>query len=500
MPETMKKSGMLTAVFLGSFIVQLNMSIVTVALPAIQSSLKTDVTGLQWVVNAYILCLSAFMLSGGTLGDRYGRKRLWLWGVAVFTVGSALCGAASGLPLLIGGRIVQGIAAALMVPGAMSILAQAYPDPAERARIIGWWGTFGSLSTVVGPVIGGFLVDLVGWPSIFSINLPLGILTFIFSVSSIRESADPDETSLDLPGQLLGTVWLGALSYALITGRGAGWLSPFTLVCLGVALVTFLAFVAVELRQPKPMLPVRLFTDARFAVTNAASFVLGFGAYSVFFFLSLYLQQVQGYTATAAGLRYLPLCGAISLASFYSGRLSGRFGPQASMLAGYLITGIALAGMYCFGPDTGYAVVAFLFAILGIGMGLSIPATVTAVFIGVPRERSGMASGTVNATRQAGTALGVALLGTVLTAQAVSTVTAALKAIPVPPPFSAQLAEDIIAHNGTALTSAYPIDPGLAVSLFRQAFTAGLNTTALITGIVTVVIALVIYRTKWRAS
>jgi MFS transporter, DHA2 family, methylenomycin A resistance protein len=270
---------------------------------------------------------------------------------------------------------------------------------------------FGSLSVVAGPIVGGVLVDQFGWPSIFLINLPLGLVTLAIGFGSIRETSDPAHTSLDLLGQLFGIVWLGALSFALIAGRSDRWVSVSTLAILAVASVAFVAFIIIERRSPQPMLPIQFFRDARFTVTNVASFLLGFGSFAMFFFLSLYLQQVQGYSATAAGLRFLPLCGAIMLVSVVSGRLTGHYGPRWPMAAGYGFTGIGLFGMCLFEPHTSDLVVGLIFAVTGLGMGLALPATNASAFIAVPRQRSGIASATVNATRQTGTALGVAVLG-----------------------------------------------------------------------------------------
>ncbi len=479
-------AGLLTAVFLGTFMALLDMSIVNVALAAMQRDLAAGLSGVQWVVDAYTLCLSAFVLSGGSLGDRHGRRRVFLAGIVVFTTGSAVCAFAPGLGVLVGGRVVQGVAAAVVTPGALSLLAQAFPDPAARARAIGMWGTCSGLAVVLGPVLGGVLVDRFGWPGIFLINLPLGALTLVLGLRCIPESADPENAAADPLGQITGAAWLGALSYALIQGGHRGWTAGPTLTALAFAAVTFAGFLLVELRQSQPMLPVRLFGSAPFAVVNAASFALGFGAYAVYFLLSLYQQEVRGNTPTATGVKFLPLSVAIAAASACAGRLTGRHGPRPALLAGYGLVAAALLGMVGLGPHTGYATAAVLFAVLGAGMGLAITPTNAAVLTAVPRERSGIASATVNATRQTGTAVGVALLGSLLTGRAAAHLGAALDRAGVRASTSGHgLARQVVADGGHDRDHAVPLPPARFHRLFAEAFGDGLHLSLLIAGAVT---------------
>jgi MFS transporter, DHA2 family, methylenomycin A resistance protein len=406
--------GLLVPVFIGPFMALLDLSIVTVALPAMQASLHATFSALQWVIDGYTLSLSALLLTAGSLGDRYGRKRLYLAGVTVFTIGSAVCAAAPDAGLLIAGRVIQGAAATSLIPGSLSILTQAFPDPGRRAQMFGLWGATGSVAVALGPVVGGVLTDEVGWWAIFLVNLPVGLLAVILGVRSIRESADPAHAAVDPAGQVTGIAWLGALTFGLIEGGSQGWGAAITVVPLVLAAVALAVFLGVEARCARPMLPLALFRSPAFATANLASFVLGFGAYSVFTFMSLYLQDVQGYSAISAGLRYLPLCAAIAVMSVFAGRLVSRVGPALSMAAGYGITGVALVAMVSFGPTTSYLVIAVVFALLGAGMGLAITPTTAAAMGSVPRQRSGIASAAVNATRQAGSTLGIAVLGAVI--------------------------------------------------------------------------------------
>jgi MFS family permease len=298
-----RRIALVAAVYLGSFIATLDVSIVNVALPTLQRALATDLAGLQWVIDIYALCLSAFILSAGPVGDRYGRKRAWLAGVVVFTLGSAMCAMAGNLSTLLAGRAVQGVAGALMIPGALSLLAHAFPEPASRARVIGGWSSFTALSLILGPMLGGLLVDHAGWQSIFLINLPIGVLTVGLGLWGIRESSHPEHAALDPLGQVLSVLWLGALTYGLIAAGEYGWGSGRAATALVAAAIGLALFLMVEARVARPLLPLALFRDARFSATNFASFVLGFSSYASLFFFSLFLQQVQGWSPSDTGWR-----------------------------------------------------------------------------------------------------------------------------------------------------------------------------------------------------
>ena len=416
---TLSTGALVAAAYLGTFLASLDISIVNVALPTLQTALATDMAGLQWVINAYALCLSACMLSAGPLGDRHGHKRIWLLGVALFTAGSLLCALAASLPLLLAGRAVQGMAGALLIPGAMPILSHAFPDPRERAHVIGGWSAFSALALILGPLLGGMLLDATRWQSIFLINLPLGLLAMLLGAWGITERHYREQASLDRMGQVLSIVWLGALTYGLIAlgeaggpGGAAAWPS------LGVALLTFIAFLAVEARAPRPLLPLRLFRDRTFAVINLASLVLGFACYSSLFFFSLYLQQIQGWPAGASGWRMLPQFAAMGIVSMCFGRLSHHVSLRRLMLGGYVLAGLVLLATATLAPQTPYAIVGSLFGLLGLAMGLAVPATGLLAMASMAGERAAMASAIMNALRQAGMTMGVAVLGSVMSLRA----------------------------------------------------------------------------------
>ncbi|RRU90078.1 DHA2 family efflux MFS transporter permease subunit [Stenotrophomonas maltophilia] len=426
--QRFQRPALVLAAYLGTFLASLDISIVNVALPTLQQALNTDMAGLQWVINAYAIALSALMLSAGPLGDRYGHRRMWLLSVATFTLGSLLCACAGNLATLVAGRAVQGIAGALLIPSAMPILSHAFPDPRQRARAIGGWSAFSALALVLGPLLGGVLVQRVGWPSIFLINLPLGLLALALGAWGIPERRHPQHAALDPAGQLLSVIALGALSYGLIAIGAHGLLAPVTLLALGVAAAGLILFGIVERRVARPLLPLDLFADRRFGMFNLASFVLGFTAYASLFFLSLFFQQAQGHNAALAGSQLAPqflLMGAVSL---LFGRLVAHLGLHAALVLGYALAGAALCAMATFEPATSHAYSSAVLVLLGIGMGLAVPATGMAVMASAPVERAGIASATMNALRQAGMSLGIALLGSLMGQRAVQQFAASAQA------------------------------------------------------------------------
>ncbi|HEX6779131.1 MAG TPA: DHA2 family efflux MFS transporter permease subunit, partial [Ktedonobacterales bacterium] len=301
-----RKLTTLAVTCIGLFMVLLDMTIVNVALPTIQSDLNASLSGLQWVVDAYTLPFAALLLTAGTLGDRYGRKRVFLVGLVGFTLGSALCGLAPNLGLLIAGRVLQGAGGAALSPGSLSLLAAAFPDNRERTQAIGIWAGISGLALAAGPLIGGLLIQVSSWPAIFFVNLPIGAVALIFGWRILAESRNPDARRVDVPGQALVIAGLGALTYALIEGESDGWTSPLILSLLAGAAVLLVAFFIVEARVREPLLPLQLFKNAVFSTANAAATLLGFALIGTVFFMSQYFQSVQGYSALGSGLRTLP--------------------------------------------------------------------------------------------------------------------------------------------------------------------------------------------------
>lgn len=480
-----RRRALVLAVNLGSFITILDISIVNVALPTMQAALRIDMAGLQWVVDAYALFLSAFMLSAGPLGDRYGRKRSWLAGVLLFTVGSALCGWATTLPVLLAGRAVQGVAGALLIPGALSLLTQAFPDPKARAQAIGVWASCNAISLIVGPMLGGLLVAHLSWQSIFLINLPVGVLAIALGAWGIQESANPEHAAFDPAGQALSVVWLGALTYGLIAAGEHGWGAVDAMVSLCVAAVGLAAFLVVEHRAARPLLPLALFRDTGFATTNFASFVLGFSGYSSLFFFSLYLQHVQGLSPLAAGWRMAPQFVAAGLVSTVFGRLTLRFGLPRLMVAGYGLIGVAMLGMMRFEAHTPWLETGSLMVMLGLGMGLAVPSTSMAVMATVPRERSGMASATMNALRQTGMTIGIALLGALMSGRAVDALTRTLA--------HAGVSDAHGVARAAVTRHVMPEQPASVAAWFADALAGGFHAAMLIAGGASAVAAVLLW-------
>jgi EmrB/QacA subfamily drug resistance transporter len=312
----------------GLFMVLLDSSIVTVALPTIQADLHANLSDLQWVVDAFLLPWAALMLTAGTLGDRFGRKRLFLAGLVLFTVGSLLCGLAPTLGWLLVGRAVQGVGAAAIMPGSLALLVAAFPDPRQRAQAIGLWAGVSGLGLAAGPLIGGALIQLSSWPAIFFVNLPVGVVALALGWPLLAESRNPHAGRLDWPGQVLVTGALVCVILALIESSSYGWTSPLILGLFAGAAVCLAAFLLVETRVREPMLPLGLFRSPVFSVGNVGGFLLFFTMLGTFFFVTQFFQSVQGYTAMESGVRTLPTTMGPFLIGPLAGRLTARLGPR----------------------------------------------------------------------------------------------------------------------------------------------------------------------------
>ncbi|MHC5307785.1 MFS transporter [Bartonella sp. LJL80] len=415
------------AAYLGTFLASLSISIVSVALPTLQTELQTDIAGLQWVVNAYALCLSAFMLSAGPIADRQGHRRAWLIGAVIFTIGSALCGLASSFSMLLIGRAIQGISASLLISGAMPILTHAFPEPEKQAHVIGGWSAFSALALILGPIIGGILIATMGWKSIFLMNIPLCLIAIVLGLWGIPEHKYPDDAARDPLGQFISIIALGALTYGMIEAGSYGFSGFIPIVSLIVAVIGFILFAIIEMRVKQPLLPLSLCKQGEFSVLNLASFVLGFSYYACLFFFSIYLQQIQSWTATQAGWRMLPLFAMTGLVSMLFGRLSLWLSVRHLNLIGYSLIGIVMCSMFILGSQTPYWQIAILFAFIGVGAGMTVPGTGVAIMSISPPAQSGSVSAMLNALRQAGMTIGVAFLGTIMSSRAISVLESSLQ-------------------------------------------------------------------------
>jgi EmrB/QacA subfamily drug resistance transporter len=412
--EENKKWWTLAAVAFGLFMIMLDNTIVNVALPSIQRSLNMSLSSLEWIVTAYALTFAALLITGGKLGDLYGRKRMFIAGLVVFTLASLACGLAPSAGFLIGARAVQGVGAALMNPATLSIITATFP-PKERGQAIGIWAGVSALALAIGPLIGGLIVDNINWHWIFYVNVPVGVVGIIVSRWVIAESRDTShEQSIDLPGLVTSGGALLALSYALIEGNQRGWGSPEIIGLFVGAVVLFAVFIWLELRQRLPMLDLDLFKIGSFAGANIVAMLVSLGMFGVFFFISLYVQNVLGYSPTKAGAIFLPMTVLIIVIAPISGKLSDRVGSRWLMGAGMTILGVSLLLYQRIGLHTGFWSLLPQLVLGGVGMALVMSPMTSAAMGSVPTDKAGVGSGVLNSFRQVGGSLGIALMGAIL--------------------------------------------------------------------------------------
>jgi MFS transporter, DHA2 family, methylenomycin A resistance protein len=401
----------LVAACSGYFFVLLDVTIVNVALGHIASDLGSTRAGLQWVVDGYALVLAALMLSTGNLADLYGRRRIFSLGLAGFGIASLLCGVAPGTGTLVVARVLQGLAAAAILPTSLAIVGHAFPGPGERARAIGFWAGVGSLALIAGPILGGVLVDALGWRAIFLLNVPLSVVALLLTRAAVEESSDPSGHGLDVRGQLFGVLFLGLAVFALIEGRRLGWASPGIAAAAVIALLSLGAFLAAERRARRPMLDLGYFRRPGFSAANLGAGLMNLGTLGALFALSLFLQRVQGNSPLETGLRLLPWLGPLAILAPLSGRLTAVIGPRLPAALGLVAAGVGYLLLTGVGPDTGFSSLWPPLVLAGVGLAAATPALVTGATAAVPRERSGMAAAVNNTARQVGGAIGVALIG-----------------------------------------------------------------------------------------
>jgi len=436
----------LATVSVGFVVTQLDVTIVNIALPEIGANLHANVAGLQWVVDAYTLAFAVLMLSAGALGDRFGARRLYAAGIVLFALASLACGVASGAPMLVAARALQGIGAAAMLPNSLALLNQSYGhDPKLRARAVGLWTAAGAISIAAGPVAGGLLIAAFGWRSIFLVNLPICAAGFLATLLWVPrpeaavpatahpetagpETAPPTPRGIDLSGQTLAIVALTAFVAAVIEWRPLGLSHPLVAGGFVLAALAGSAFVAVEARASAPMLPLSLFAGRSFSAAVLFGICVNITYYGMVFVLSLYLQRVRGYTALQAGLAFLPLTGGFLISNVASGWVVGRFGVRVPMIAGAITAGLGYGLLHLVDASTPLIGLLLPFLLIPSGMGLAVPAMTTAVLASAQASRAGTASAVLNTARQAGGAVGVAAFGALASGAAATQIVSGMQA------------------------------------------------------------------------
>jgi EmrB/QacA subfamily drug resistance transporter len=398
------------------FMTTLDNLVVTMALPTIQRDLHASISGLEWTVNAYTLTFAVLLLMGAALGDRFGRKRLFLIGIGIFTLGSAAAALAPSIGALIAARALQGVGGAIVTPLTLTLLTEAVPAE-RRGLALGAWGGISGLGVALGPLVGGAVVQGISWQWIFWLNVPLGLLVLPMGMARLRESRGPS-MRLDLPGVAIVTAGALGLVWGLVRANQQGWTSPEIVGSLAAGVALLVGFVAWELRTSAPMLPMRLFKNRTFSAANGASLLMFFGMFGSIFLLSQYLQNVQGYSPLQAGIRTLPWTGMPMIVAPIAGALTDRIGGKPFLVAGLGLQAIALAWMAAvLSPTVPYTEVVAPFALAGIGMGLFFAPVATLIMSSVRLIEAGQASGANNAIRELGGVFGVAVLASIFAHQ-----------------------------------------------------------------------------------
>jgi len=427
-----RSSALATLLFV-LFLTFLDNTIVTVVLANVQGELHASVSQLQWVVNGYALAFASLMLRFGTIGDLLGRKKVILFGVAVFCAGSVIAAVAPTTDILIVGRVVMGIGAAASEPGTLSMIRHLYPDRAERARSLGIWTAVSSLGLALGPLIGGLLVFGWSWRAIFWFNVLFGALAFISAAVVLPENSNPVRARFDVPGMFLGALALGSLAFAIILGETAGYRTWWIDLLFLSSLVMAVAFVLAELRARNPVLNVRYFKKPAFATSTIIAFTAYFGTFAIFFMVALYLQVVVSVSPLGLALDFVPLAVGMVASSLLTGRWVAAWGPRIPMATGCLVAGVGiLLTNSMIAPHVGVGQIGWTMFLAGVGVGMAMVPVTSASLGSVPAEHSGMAASTINTFRELGAVVGVAVLGSIVNGQLTVNLVRRLTAIGVP--------------------------------------------------------------------
>jgi EmrB/QacA subfamily drug resistance transporter len=474
--ENNRKWWTLAAMCFALFMLMLDNTVVNVALPAIQDDLHASISSLEWTVNAYTLTFAVLLVTGGRLGDIFGRRRMFLFGVVVFAVSSAAIGLAPTQGWLVAGRAVQGIGGAFMMPGTLSIISNTFPAH-ERGRAIGTWAGVSALALALGPAVGGALTEYVSWRAIFFLNLPVAVGAVIVTLFATRESRDPTVGHrVDYPGIAALSVGLTSLVLALVEGNRWGWGSAQIVALLVTAVVALALFVFVELRGRAPMIEFEYFRSRSFAGASSVAFIVSFAMLAMFFFMALYMQNILGYSPLEAGIRFLPSTVVIIVAAPIAGRLADRIGPRPLIVTGLLLVSFALYLQSRVTVHTGYAELLPAFSIMGLGMGLTMSPMSTAGMNAVTPEKAGAASGILSMFRMIGGTFGVAAIGALFQSLARTRIDERLSGLHLP----AGVREGIVGNLGSGagtkmLDGMEPQQAAQVGAATRDAFIHGLS-------------------------
>jgi EmrB/QacA subfamily drug resistance transporter len=482
----------LVAVALGVTMVGLDGTVVSIANPAIAKDLHATLAGLQWVTNGYLLALAVSLIIAGRLADRFGRKKLFLAGVVLFAVSSALVGLSGNIGLVILWRVVQGFAGAMLQPASLAILRKAFP--AEKLNMaIGIWGGSSALSIASGPIVGGLLVEHIGWQSVFYLNIPVGLITLLIGLLVIRESRDPDAGgSFDIAGVVLLAGSLFCLIWGLIKAAEMGFGDVLPLSFIGAAVVLGVAFVLRERVAARPLLPLRLFRSVSLSAATVLVTLAFFALFGALFFMTLYLQQVHGMTPVRAGVELLPLTSVFIVSSPLAGWLTSKFGPRWTLVAGMLFNAVAMLGLSRLQVDSSYIHLWPWFILLGFGFGFVIVSGTEAVVGNAPVELGGVAGGLQQTGMQLGGVLGTTVFGTIMATKVGDVLFAKLTGAGLSPTIARQLdgAKEFVAQGVS------PVPPGASASVAQAvttgshlAFMTGFTTSLVIASIVSLIAA-----------
>jgi EmrB/QacA subfamily drug resistance transporter len=483
----------LVAMCLGAMMTFLTITSSATALSAIQDDLRVSPTDLIWIPSSYTLLVASLVLSAGTLGNLYGRRRLFVLGVLVMMVGSSIVVLAPTTVAVIAGQVVTGIGGALILPNSLAVLGAAFTDPHRRTEVVTAWAASSGIGLAIGPFIAGELLARYTWHEVFLSTVALGVVVLLITASWVPESRQAGER-LDLAGLVLGTLSIGALVYALIRGGPEGYGSPRILVVWGTAAVAVIVFVIVELRRARPMLDLRLFRSASYGAVNIVAAVSLFGFNGLAILSVLFYERVQNLTALEVAWRLLVMFGVYVVVAFVTGRVTRWTGFKGPLTIGLVLGGLACLGLMVLQPTTDFEQVWPLFAAFGVASGLVAAPSAAAAVISVGPERAGMASGTVNTARQVGSVMGASLLGTLLTTRLAAELPGQLAAHGVPA--TDQPAIEAAVAGGTSTTDALS---GSARAAIADAFTAGVHAGTTVIGLVflsTAVLALAFVRNR----